>query len=155
MGAGKGDQRGQGQEGGGSLEPLGPPPAPPHPRLSPLSSGSRHECPPPPHTRASSAAPPRPQRPRPSQTFLVTAPPPRCRRPNMRSGLLGAQFFPCPSPPPSPDPAPSGRRHRTHALPRDGLRSARHPDASDRCCRHRRRHRHRGTEPVQAPRPLP
>lgn len=101
---------GEGKEGG-SLEQLRPPSAPPHPRLSPLSSGSLHRRLPPPHTRASSAAPERPQHPRPSQTFPVT-PSHRCR-PNLRSWLLG--FFPCPSPPPSSDPAPSGCRALTRS----------------------------------------
>lgn len=153
---GKGASEGRGRRGG-SLEQLRPPPAPPHPRLSPLSSGSRHECPPPPHTRASSAAPPRPQRPRPSQTFLVTppSPPPSPLPPQPEVLAAKRRVLSMPFPAPIPGPRPLRPPPRTHALPQDELCSARHPDASDRCCRRRRHHRHRGTELVQAPGPLP
>lgn len=73
--------------------------------------------------------------------------PPQSKVPAARRRVLSMPF-------PAPIPRPRLLRlPRTHALPRDRLHSARHPDASDRCCR--RRHRHRGTEPVQAPGPLP
>lgn len=69
-----------------------------------------------------------------------------------QSEVLAARVLSMPFPAPILRPRPL-RLPRTHALPRDRLHSARHPDASDRCCH--RRHRHHGTEPVQAPGPLP